>query len=148
MAEPTLTHYQGDALAGPGMFWVNSRLKPDPNAPSLTTDQFTQWYEAIHIPDIFAAKPGGITAAWRYQCLDPSRPSPFLAVYKVPDMGFLQTPEFESIPVAHGTLPGGGPIYALADFDARFLSHVETWKSSKHGTGNNCKCSIAHVEYG
>lgn len=127
MANPNRTDYEGPALSGPGILWINSKLT-DPE--SLPVEKFTRWYEDVHIPDIIAAKPGGVAASWRYKCLDANRPAPFLAVYKVPDMGFLQSSEFKAIPMVHPTLPGNGPIHRFAEFDARFLGHVESWKAS------------------
>jgi hypothetical protein len=87
-------------------------------------------------PDIIAAKPGGVAASWRYRCTDKQRPAPFLAVYKVPDMGFLQSSEFKSIPMVHPSLPDNGPIHRFAEFDARFLGHVESWSSEQAESGS------------
>ncbi|CAM1509559.1 Fc.00g032980.m01.CDS01 [Cosmosporella sp. VM-42] len=128
MANPNRTDYEGPPLSGPGILWINSKVTDPAHLP---VEAFNRWYEEVHIPDIIGAKPGGVLASWRYKCGDSDRPAPFLAVYKVPDMGFLQSKEFKSIPMVHPTLPGHGPIHRFADFDARFLAHVETWKSDK-----------------
>lgn len=132
MANPNRTDYEGPPLSGPGILWINSRLT-DPSF--LPANSFHRWYEDIHIPDIIAAKPGGVVASWRYQCLDKTRDAPWLAVYKVPDMGFLQSSEFKAIPMVDDTLPEGGPIHKFAAFDARFLGFVESWKSKSAGNG-------------
>ena len=132
MANANRTDYEGEPISGPGILWINSKVT-DPD--SLSVDSFEKWYEEIHIPDIIAAKPGGVVSSWRYLCVDPDRPAPFLAVYKVPDMRFLQSTEFKNIPMVHPTLPGNGPIHRFAAFDARFLAHVETWKSAKASQG-------------
>ncbi len=131
MANPNRTDYEGEPLSGPGILWINSKVT-DPN---FSVEAFTSWYEGIHIPDIIAAKPGGVVASWRYKSADANRAAPFLAVYKVPDMGFLQSAEFKAIPMVHPSLPGNGPIHRHAEFDARFLGHVETWKSDKATPG-------------
>jgi hypothetical protein len=125
MANSNRTDYEGPPLSGPGVLWINSRIT---DTASLSVDAFATWYENIHIPDIIAAKPGGILASWRYQCTDKDRPAPFLAVYKVPDLAFLQSPEFKAIPMTHPTLHENGPIHRFAQFDSRFMGHVETWK--------------------
>jgi len=132
MANPNRTDYEGPPLSGSGILWINSKVT---DSASLPVEAFNRWYEEIHIPDIIAAKPGGVLASWRYKCVDLDRSAPFLAVYKVPDMGFLQSKEFKSIPMVHPSLPGNGPIHRFADFDARFLGHVETWKSDNAQDG-------------
>jgi hypothetical protein len=136
MANPNRTDYEGEPLSGPGILWINSRITD----PAMTPEAFTRWYEQIHIPDIIAAKPGGVVASWRYQALNP-RSAPYLAVYKVPDMGFLQSAEFKAIPMVHPSLPGGGPIHRFAEFDARFLRLVESW-SDGSTTGACSNCSV------
>ncbi len=132
MANPNRTDYEGPALSGPGILWINSKIT-DP--ASLSVDQFTQWYEGVHIPDIIAARPGGIVSSWRYQSADAGRPAPYLAVYKCPDLGFITSTEFKSIPMTHPTLPGNGPIHRFADFDARFLRHMETFSREGAAAG-------------
>jgi hypothetical protein len=147
MANPNRTDYEGEPLSGPGILWINSKVT-DP--ASLPVENFTKWYEQVHIPDIIAAgsklPSEGIVSSWRYKCLDTSRPAPFLAVYKVPDMGFLQSPEFKGIPMTHESLPDNGPIHRFAEFDARFLGHVETWSSkSANGKGGRARFLISEA---
>jgi hypothetical protein len=129
---PKRTDYTGEPLSGPGILWINSKVtKPD----KLSVEEFTRWYEEVHIPDIIAAKPGGIIASWRYQCLDPERTAPFLAVYSCPDLAFLQSAEFKAIPMTHDTLPGNGPIHLFADFDARFYKRVHVYETEQTKPG-------------
>lgn len=74
----------------PGLLYVNSKIiQPD----KLSPEQYTQWYEKTHIPDIF--KTAGIDEAHRWQSLDPAAERPYLAMYPLSDIGFLQTPEFK-----------------------------------------------------
>jgi hypothetical protein len=134
---PKRTDYSGEPLSGPGILWINSKVTaPD----KLSVEEFTKWYEGKHIPDIIAAKKGGIVASWRYQCMDPERKAPFLAVYSCPDLSFLQSVEFKAIPMTHETLPGGCPIHLFADFDARFYKRVQVYETKKSKPG--MKCSI------
>lgn len=118
----TRTTYDGPPLSGPGILWINSKITaPDQVSPEL----YKKWYESVHIPDIINARPGGVIASSRYQCMDSERPAPYLAVYSVPDLGFLQSPEFRAVPMTHEMLPEGGPIHRFASFDARFYQRVE-----------------------
>jgi hypothetical protein len=122
MSNPNRTVYDGPPLSGPGILWINSKIDaPDQISPEL----YKEWYETVHIPDIIAAKPGGIIASSRYECMDPARKAPYLAVYSVPDLGFLQTPEFKAVPMVHDMLPDGGPVHRFASFDSRFYQRVQ-----------------------
>ncbi|OCK85542.1 hypothetical protein K432DRAFT_286605 [Lepidopterella palustris CBS 459.81] len=132
MASPSRADCKGEPLSGSGILWVNSKITaPDKVSPEL----FRAWYEEVHIPDILAAKQGGILASWRYQCADPERPAPYLAIYSVPDLGFLQSNEFKAIPMAHDMLPGGEPIHIFADFDAMVYKRVKVFEKGETKPG-------------
>ena len=74
----------------PGLLWVNSKIKaPD----ELSPEAYTKWYEDVHIPDIF--KTSGIHEAYRYQTLGQDDERPYLALYPLQDLDFLQTDEFK-----------------------------------------------------
>lgn len=122
MANPNRTAYEGPPLSGPGILWVNSKIT---DADQLSPELFKKWYEMAHIPDLINAKKGGVLASSRYQCPDPKQPAPYLAVYSVPDLGFLQTPEFRAVPMKHDMLPGGGPIHRFVSFDTRFYQRLQ-----------------------
>jgi hypothetical protein len=102
--------------------WVNSVPRPP-----LTEDAFNKWYEEVHIPDIINAKPGleGCVAAWRYKCQDDSRARPYLALYSIPNMAFVQSPQFGRVSQYHELLPEGGPSQKFVDFDTRFYKRVQ-----------------------
>ncbi len=125
------------SLSGPGIFWVNSGVTtPD----LLPYNDFVRWYENVHIPDWMGAKNGTISAAWRYQCLDTNRTTPFLVVYKYNDVADLNAPEFRNVPLTHPSLPGGGPITKFTEFRGMAGPYIETWKSS-NATGGRFKDS-------
>lgn len=129
---PTRTDYEGPPLSGPGILWINSKVvKPD----ELSDELFQTWYEQVHIPDLIAARPGGIIASWRYRCFDPERSAPYLALYSVPDLGFLTSPEFKAVPMVHDMLPGGGPIHRFASFDARYYKQVQVYETENSKPG-------------
>jgi hypothetical protein len=126
MSNPNRTAYTGPPLSGPGIIWVNSVPKP-----SLPEDTFNKWYQTVHIPDIIGAESGtgGCVAAWRFKCRDPSRPRPYLALYSVPNMGFVQSAGFSKVSQYSEMLPEGGPSQKFVDFDTRFYQRVQVFES-------------------
>jgi len=144
MANPTRTVYSGPPLTGPGILWINSKIiAPDKLSPEL----FKTWYEEVHIPDIIAAKPGGVLAAWRYKCANPERPAPYLALYSIPDLAFLQTDEFRAVPMVHEMLPEGGPIHKFASFDARYYKKTQVYeKEGKTRPGRGININSAAIQ--
>ena len=114
--------YDGPPLTGPGIIWTNCKIDaPDKVSPEL----FKKWYETVHITEIINAKPGGVVASSRYKCMDSEREAPYLAIYSLPDLGFLQTAEFKAVPMTNPMLPEGGPIHKFASFDTRFYQRVQ-----------------------
>ncbi|KAF2112091.1 hypothetical protein BDV96DRAFT_649452 [Lophiotrema nucula] len=130
MSNPNRTAYTGPPLKGPGIMWVNSVPKPP-----LSDEAFNRWYEEVHIPDIIRAKSGndGCIAAWRFKCQDPARRRPYLALYSVPDISFVQSPEFGRISQYHHSLPEGGPSQKFVDFDTRFYQRVQVFEKPEMG---------------
>ncbi|KAK3987990.1 hypothetical protein QBC44DRAFT_309844 [Cladorrhinum sp. PSN332] len=122
------------ALATPtsGIFWANSGVLASQKSV-LPYEAYVKWYEEVHIPDWMGAKTGAITAAWRYQSLDPDRALPFLVTYKYPDVSNLNAPEFARVTLNHPSLPEGGPINRFAQFEVLSGSHVETWRAVTTG---------------
>lgn len=137
------------ALAAiPGIFVANSGVLPE-WLPELPYSGFVKWYENAHIPDWMGAKPGAISAAWRYESLDPNRELPFLVLYKYPDVAAQSAPEFTRVTLNHPSLPEGGPITKFTKFEVLAGSHVETWRSgstgdsrSMHWCGSIGKCQL------
>lgn len=119
----------------PELLYVNSKIiAPD----QLSPDLFTQWYNDVHIPDIFVTS--GIKEAYRYYTTS-SEPSsierPYLALYPIIFEGFLQSEEFYSIPVKSSILPGPNhEIFDVADFDARYYRTTSDFQPF-HGKLNN-----------
>lgn len=129
----------------PGLLYVNSKIiQPDKLAP----EQYTQWYEETHIPDIFQT--AGIDEAYRWQALDPAAERPYLALYPLNDVGFLQSPEFKgnkindsrwtsaknpAIPVQEHKLPDTHRIFDLANFDTRYYKFIQLYERDTPSTG-------------
>jgi len=122
----------------PGLLWVNSKItRPD----ILSEEVFTKWYTEDHIPEVLAS--GGIHSAFRYISPDKSVDRPYLALYPLEDIDFLQTAAFKSISVESPLLPGSGKIFDVADFDVRYLEKVQTYEpaGTKPGRGT-CIMSV------
>jgi hypothetical protein len=61
--------------------------------------------------------------------LDPAAERPYLALYPLKSLDFLETDEFKSIPVHHDTVPAPShSIFDVADFDTRYYEHVQTYE--------------------
>ncbi|KAJ9150054.1 hypothetical protein NKR19_g5459 [Coniochaeta hoffmannii] len=106
----------------PGILFVNSKITSD----ALTPEVFTDWYESVHIPDIFVTS--GIKSAFRYKSPTPDKVDrPYLALYPVKDIQWLYSDEFKSIPVHSDVLPNESrAIFDLADFDTRYYETINT----------------------
>lgn len=142
----------------PGLLYVNSKI----TSPNLSPDAFTEWYNDVHILDIFKTsvkahllgqstlvaltlcRPKRIKAAIRYESLDPAAERPYLALYPLKDLGSLKIDEFKSILVHHDSVPAPSKsIFDVADFDTRYYEHVQTYegfegKGSAPGSSRPC----------
>jgi len=102
----------------PGIFYVNSVI----TSPTLSHEAFTKWYDTVHIPDIL--KTSGIKSAYRYYAISPrDHSNPYLALYPLKDVDFLESAEFHGIPVQSEILrvsgEGSGNSFDVAGFDTR-----------------------------
>jgi len=122
------------AATGPGIFWANSGVTAA-YKDVLPYSTFVKWYETVHIPDWMGAKQGAITAAWRYQSLDPDAVLPFLVTYKYPEISAMNAPEFRNVTLNSPLLPEGGPFTKFVQLTAMSGPHVETWKAGSAGDG-------------
>ena len=125
-------------MSTPGLLYAASRL----NSPSReSSDVFNTWYNDIHVRDVL--KTSGINSAARYETAavpQDSSPWTFLALYPVPDIEFLNTEEFTSIPVTSDVLPG--PTHScmdIAHFDIRRYREVGRREDSDMPAGETYK---------
>ena len=120
--------------SGPGLLYVNSKV----TSPDLSPELFTEWYQDIHIRDIFLTS--GIKSAFRYytQSSEPATiERPYLALYPLKDVAFLYSAEFRAIPVHSDMLPVESKnIFDLADFDTRYYINVGILEGEG---GSECK---------
>jgi hypothetical protein len=122
--------YNISSVSGPGILYVHSKIKDK----TLTAETFTKWYQDVHIPDIFET--GGITSAFRYYSTSgEAAERPYLALYPMKDVAFLQSDKFRSIPVHSRVLPGTTAIFDYADFDTRYYLHLNTVTTGTGGKG-------------
>jgi hypothetical protein len=105
----------------PGLLYVNSKI----TEPSLSAETFTKWYNEIHVPDILATS--GFKSAFRYY--GKGSDLPFLALYPLEDVNFLESREFHSIPSTSEILPKTGLSFDVASFDVRPLVHIKTYQN-------------------
>ena len=82
-----------------------------------------KWYGEDHIPEIIETS--GIDSALRFKNVDEAVNKPFLVMYPMRDIAFTQGEEFKKIKVHSHLLPGGGPIYDLADIDVRYYGLIQ-----------------------
>ena len=133
----------------PGLLFVNSKItKPD----DLSPKDYSRWYDEIHIPDIF--KTSGIKEASRWQSVNSDDERPFLALYPLEELNFLNTDEFKgmiatkplafavdidviAIPVHDEKLPGSHHIFDFADFDTRYYKVVQLFEGESSTTGKS-----------
>lgn len=120
--------YTTPTASGPGLLYVNSKVTDS----KLTPEIFTEWYEDVHIADIFKSKT--IMRAFRYYSVTPeSVDRPYLALYPLEEVKVLQSDAFKSIPVHSKLVPGDGLIFNLANFDTRYHTHVKTLGNKSNG---------------
>lgn len=110
------------SIKGPGILYVTSKIA---RADILDEKAYMKWYEDDHIAEIMQTSE--IKSALRYKNIDPSVDKPFLVTYPMTDIAFTQGEEFKKIKVHSELLPGGGPIYDLADIDVRYYGLRQTY---------------------
>jgi len=114
----------------PGILFVNSKItKPN----ELSPEAYTKWYEQVHIPDIF--KSGGIKEASRWKTINPKDERPYLAIYPLEDLGFMDSDDFKAIPVHDDSIPGSHAIFDYADFDTRYYKFVQKYEAENAKSG-------------
>lgn len=76
-----------------------------------------------------------INSALRFKNADAKAEKPNLVLYPMKDIGFTQGEEFRRIRVHSEILPGGLPIYDLADVDVRYYGLEEVYDPRGNGSG-------------
>ena len=110
-------------MKGPGILYVNSKIA---RTDILNEESYMKWYGEDHIPEIIQTS--GIDSALRFKNVDETVDKPFLVMYPMSDIAFTQGEEFKKIKVHSDLLPGGGPIYDLADIDVRYYGLIQKYE--------------------
>jgi hypothetical protein len=131
MAAPT--------IKGPGLLYVNSKIA---RTDLLDEDSYMKWYGEDHIPEIIETS--GVDSALRFKNVDESVDKPFLVMYPMKDIAFTQGEEFRKIRVHSDLLPGGGPIYDLADIDVRYYGLVEKYQPKATNGTSRIEITLKH----
>ncbi|KAG9239976.1 hypothetical protein BJ878DRAFT_529093 [Calycina marina] len=108
-------------ISGAGMLYVVSRIA----SKDMSEETYLKWYEEDHIAEIMQTS--GIKSAVRFKNTNLDADKPYMVMYPMEDLGFTQGEEFKKIKVHSNILPGGGPIYDLADIDVRYYSLTQTY---------------------
>lgn len=82
-------------------------------------------------------------AAFRYKNTNPAASFPFLTLYGVPDIAWVESPELKNAKLSHDTLPGGRSHFELCDFDVRYYEKIQTFEGQVPKEGRAGKCVIA-----
>jgi hypothetical protein len=116
--------------SGPGCLYVQSKIsRPD----ILDEESYLQWYDEEHIPELLQTS--GIKSARRFKDVDPEAEMPYLALYSVADLAFLNTEEFKKIKIKSDLLPETGVVYDLADFAVRYDKLIQVFDPTQQGKG-------------
>ncbi|CRK13335.1 hypothetical protein BN1723_009977 [Verticillium longisporum] len=140
---PTTGMAEDQPIAGRGILYVNSKIaRPD----LINEEQYMNWYDNDHIAEILETS--AMKTAFRYKDVDPSAERPFLAMYPLDDIAFMQTDEFKNIRVHSDLLPGGGPVYDVAEIDVRCYKLTQVYDPTNKGPGHTKTILSAQVELG
>jgi hypothetical protein len=104
----------------------------NPTHPDLNHERFNKWYDEVHVPDVVNS--GMAELALRYKNLNPDAKYQYLAVYRIPDLGFMADPEkMKAIRTNHELLPGkngggGGLLNEVADVGIKVLQQIQQFE--------------------
>ncbi|KAF1808259.1 hypothetical protein P152DRAFT_517702 [Eremomyces bilateralis CBS 781.70] len=118
-------------MATPGLVVALTK----PKHPDLTLDTYNKWYDTIHLQDVVDGGLGDL--AVRYQHVDPSKPLPYIALYRVPDVAFLgDTAKMDAIPKTSDMLPGPSRDWReVLENEIRGYIHVQSYEGPNADAG-------------
>jgi hypothetical protein len=128
-------------MSNPGLLFVASRI----THPSKTTDeQFNQFYNDEHLPDVLNYKTKITDLALRYKNTSPSSDRPYLALYPLEDAAFFSTGTLEQLTeeTKHSTTYDGANVTDFVHFDAFPYAKIQTFEHPAYtgktqNTGND-----------
>lgn len=116
-------------MAKSGLLFVASRIKNN----ELSEEAYNDWYNNIHLEDILAS--GGTKLALRFRNVNSEAKMPYLALYPLPDMSFMQSKEARDVPMQHHTFPGSGNVYDSVEFMRRTYELIQTFEGQETKPG-------------
>lgn len=122
---------QDTIMPTPGLLFVRSRI----TSPDLTDSAFKKWYSEVHFSDVLES--GLADLALRYENANPEAKYPYLVVYRLPDLGFVQDEKkMQTIPMKSELLPGSGEVSECTDMDIRAYEIIQRFEGQveKEGT--------------
>ncbi|KAF2488304.1 hypothetical protein BU16DRAFT_230196 [Lophium mytilinum] len=125
----------------PGLLCVRSRITSE----ALSDAAFNDWYTNHHLPDFISS--GVADLALRYKNADASKMWQYLALYRVPDIGFQSDPEkIKAIRMNHETLPNGGNITDFTELKANMYLPIQSFEGTNPNTERAKTLFIAEIE--
>ena len=123
-------------MSGPGLLFVLGKI----SRPDLMDEAtYMNWYDNDHIAEILEtpSDTAGIKTAFRFIHADHHEANwPYLALYPMEDLAFLNSEGFRKITVHSKLLPGSGLIYDLADNEVRYYALKSIYDATKRGKGH------------
>jgi hypothetical protein len=129
-----------------GLLYVASRIK---SPPIVSPELFRKWYDEDHIPNLCRANPkDGLVFALRYPSTSPKAdvargeatadvPHPFLALYKLNDVHWLASDEFDAVPKTSDLLPKEVGHDPFGCFEANLRSYKVVARSPVQPGGSD-----------
>lgn len=117
----------------PGLLLVRAKAKN----PDLTDEALNKWYSTVHIQDVVNS--GAADLAIRYKNLDPKAEYPYLCLYRVPDLGFVQDAEkMAKIPKTSDLLPGSHDYREELTLERRVYGLLQKFEGQDEQKGTCC----------
>ncbi|KAF2841918.1 hypothetical protein M501DRAFT_998124 [Patellaria atrata CBS 101060] len=113
--------------------------------PSLSHSNFNEWYDTVHLKDVLSP-PGAPTLGLRFKHIDPSAAFPYLALYPLEDLGYLQTDGPKTIPMTHELLGESGEFSKEVDAELRVYVKIQELEGVDLKDGRPKAVVIVHLE--
>ena len=120
---------------------MSKNMNPD----VVDTETLIKWYDEIHIREVIATS--GINTAVRYDALSPNAQMQCLVAYPVDDIGFVATPEFNSISKGGHAEIKGWEFPDLAKIDLRIGAEIDRFEPDGPKAGESRALQDQSLDY-